>query len=87
MTVKIAIESRIRKILTDQFGFILSSNHEKVTMNTIPTWDSLAQVQIVVAIESEFGIEADAALIEAQTLVTLVEIVGAKIMASAFTPP
>lgn len=52
-------------------------------MDAIPAWDSLAQVQIVVAIESEFGIEADTTLIEAQTLVSLVEIVSLKLQASA----
>lgn len=52
-------------------------------MDAIPAWDSLAQVQIVVAIEFEFGIEADTALIEAQTFASLVEIVGLKLQLSA----
>ena len=85
MTNDIAIESRIRKILTDQLGQNLSSNRDEVTMNAIPTWDSMAQVGIVVAVESEFGIEADGALIEAQTLAALVESVNEKLMVSAVT--
>jgi acyl carrier protein len=87
MTVEIAIESRIRKILTDQFDMVLPSHHDEITMNTIPAWDSMAQVQIVVAIESEFGVEADTALVEAQTLAALVEVVGAKLLASAGASP
>jgi acyl carrier protein len=83
MIAEITIESRIRKILNDQFDTILPSNHDEVTMNTIPEWDSMAQVQIVVAIESEFGIEADAALIEAQALVALVGVVREKLQTRA----
>ena len=57
----------------------MPTDREAVTINARANWDSMAQVQIVVAIESEFQIEADVALIEAQTLDALVDNVSSRI--------
>ena len=85
MTTDVDIETRIRKILTGQFGVALPINRGAVIMDAIPAWDSMAQVQIVVAIEAGFNIEADAALLQAQSLVALVEIVRLRLQTQAVT--
>jgi acyl carrier protein len=79
MIANASVERRIRKILSEQLLSTLPTDREAVTMNAMANWDSMAQVQIVVAIESEFQIEADVALIEAQTLDALVDNVSSRI--------
>lgn len=64
---------------TDELRTIISSILQRglpkddnlVSMIGIPEWDSMAHVQIVVAIEKRFGVEADLALVEAQDLLSL----------------
>jgi acyl carrier protein len=46
--------------------------------NTIESWSSLVDVQIVALVSSESGIEPDAELMEAETFGELVRILDAK---------
>lgn len=85
MTNDANIETRIRKILTEQLSTALPSCREAVLMDAISTWDSMAQVQIVVALEADFNIEADADLLQAQSLVSLVDIIRARLKTRSVT--
>jgi len=77
------IEARIRKILEEQLEVKLAEDAGAVTMEAIPAWDSMAQVQVLVAIEREFGVEVDAELIGAQSLTALVEAIRGVLAESA----
>lgn len=79
---KTDIEARIRKILEDELQTKLAGDARAVTMEAIPAWDSMAQVQVLVAIEREFGVEVDAELIQAQSLEALVAAIGEILAAS-----
>ena len=79
MNGKTSIESRICDILSKVLNKEIDGTADAISTTTIPEWDSVAQVQIVVALESEFGIEADTALIEAHNLNLLVKAVKSKI--------
>ena len=45
---------------------------------TIPSWSSLTDVKLLTAISSEFGIDADADLLTAETVRELVETVRSR---------
>ena len=45
---------------------------------TVATWSSLADVQILTVVSSEFGIEPDAPLMEAETIGDLVRLLEAR---------
>ena len=45
---------------------------------TVATWSSLADVQILTSISSEFGVEPDADLLEAETVGALLEILDSR---------
>jgi acyl carrier protein len=44
------------------------------TRDTIITWSSVADVQILTSVSSEFGVEADAEFMEAESIGDLLEI-------------
>jgi acyl carrier protein len=45
---------------------------------TVATWSSIADVQILTSISSEFGLEPDAQLLEAETVGELLEILDSR---------
>lgn len=47
----------IDQILADTFKISLEKASENMTMEDIPNWDSLSHMGLIVAIESELGIE------------------------------
>lgn len=51
--------------------------------DTIAAWSSIADVQILTSITSEFGIEPDAELLEAETVGDLLDILEGKGVFSA----
>jgi acyl carrier protein len=61
----------LRVIIAEVLKQSLSDRDELVSMLDIPEWDSLAHVQIIVAIEKRFSVEANIALVEAQSLFAL----------------
>lgn len=71
------IESKIRKELIVKFPAAAAIDADKLSMENVAEWDSMAQVEIVVALEQFFGIEADTQLIEARSLHALVHAVEA----------
>jgi acyl carrier protein len=46
---------RIREIISDVTRFPLGQIHADSTHETVEGWDSLAQINIIVAVEAEFG--------------------------------
>ncbi len=50
------MESNVKKILADIFGKPLESIDDDASTDTIEEWDSLSNVHLVLALESEFGI-------------------------------
>lgn len=52
-----AIDCRIIKIFTMIFDLQEDQIHIGLTQNDVVKWDSLAQMQLVVALENEFNIE------------------------------
>lgn len=73
------IEPRLRSMLSSLLSIDLPAALEQITMENIATWDSMQHVQFVVAIEQEFGIEADTDLIEARSLADLVAVIRSKL--------
>jgi len=54
-------ESQLREIFRAVFNLPATAEVEAISQATHPEWDSLAHVTITTAVESEFGIEIEAA--------------------------
>jgi hypothetical protein len=67
---KIALE----EILAAPLGSLKDSDSRE----TVATWSSIADVQILTSISSEFGLEPDAQLLEAETVGELLEILDSR---------
>jgi acyl carrier protein len=67
---KIALE----EILAAPPGSLKDSDSRE----TVETWSSIADVQILTSISSEFGLEPDAQLLEAETVGDLLEILDSR---------
>jgi acyl carrier protein len=65
-----AFQDCIEEILGLPTGTLRDSDSRE----TIPSWSSLADVQILTSITGEFGIEPDAELMEAETVGDLMEV-------------
>ena len=50
-------EERIRKIIAEILKVNENSIQEDTAIGDIPSWDSLNQLRILAAVESEFGIQ------------------------------
>ena len=73
---KAGFKTCLEEILGVPSGSLLDSDSRE----TIETWSSIADVQILTSITSEFGIEPDAELMEAETagdLLAILETRGA----------
>ncbi|NJM30723.1 MAG: acyl carrier protein [Rhizobiales bacterium] len=70
MTAK-DIESKTRKVLIERFPEAAALHPDSLAMENVAEWDSMAQVEVVVALELLFGIEADTRLVEARSLCEL----------------
>ena len=51
------MEDRIKQVIADVLMIELSEIDDKSSPNTIDKWDSMNQMNIVVALEEEFGIQ------------------------------
>ena len=71
------IKTAIRNLLVQRFPQAAALDANKLAMDLVADWDSMAQVEIVVGLENLFGIEADASLVEAASLNDLVQAVEA----------
>lgn len=54
--------------MEDILGIPRASLRESDTRDTIATWSSVADVQILTVISSQFGVEPDPQLLEAETV-------------------
>ena len=77
------IKAAIRNLLVQRFPQAAALDPDKLAMDTVADWDSMAQVEVVVGLESLFGIEADANLVEAASLNDLVRAVEAALQGAA----
>lgn len=70
---------RVRRLVSDVFNAPLESVSEDSSPDTVENWDSLQQLNLVLALEQEFAIQLDPEEIEALTDVrAIVAIVAAK---------
>lgn len=53
------IEGRVRDVIASVFSLSPESLPARLEPDTVPGWSSLRQVQLVLALEEEFGIEVD----------------------------
>ena len=64
----------LEEILNVPRGTLLDSD----SRDTISTWSSLADVQILSTVTSEFGLDPDLELVEAETIGSLLDALAAK---------
>jgi acyl carrier protein len=53
------MEDRIKKVMSSVLSVPTTAINEKTSPDTIGTWDSLKHMNLVVALEEEFGIQFD----------------------------
>jgi len=53
------MEERVRKIMSDVFLVDIGEINENSSPDTIPQWDSIGHLNLVTAIEEEFGIKIE----------------------------
>lgn len=53
------MEDRIKKVMASVFKMDPSQINEQTAPGNVEGWDSLVQMQLVVALEEEFGIRID----------------------------
>jgi len=75
------MEDRIKKVMANVFGVSPGDIDEASSPDTIEAWDSLRHMQMVLALEQEFGVEFDdARIVEMQSYplvrLTLQELTG-----------
>jgi hypothetical protein len=69
-----AFKTTLEEILAAPRGSLKDSDSRE----TVPTWSSIVDVQILTSISSEFGLEPDAPLLEAETIGELLEILDSR---------
>ena len=50
------MEERVKAIMADILSIEESAIHDQSSMDTIERWDSLAQIDVITALEEEFGV-------------------------------
>lgn len=66
--------SGFRTVLEEILQVTPGSLRDTDSRVTVETWSSLADVQILTSITSDFGVEPDAELLEAETIGALLDI-------------
>lgn len=51
------MENRIKKVMSEVLGIDEASISDSTSPENVESWDSLKQMNIIVALEEEFGIE------------------------------
>lgn len=51
------MEDKIHRIVADVCGMPIESITEDSSPDSIPTWDSASHIHLILAVESEFGVE------------------------------
>jgi acyl carrier protein len=68
-------ESRLKRVLANIFGVPEESLDETSSQDNVPTWDSLHHMNLVLALEEEFGViipDEDAANMMSYKLIRIV---------------
>ena len=52
-----AVDERLREVVASVLGVETEELSDSDSPESLPSWDSVAHIQLVVAIEAEFGIE------------------------------
>lgn len=50
------VEERVKKVLSQLFGIPASDINETTSPDVLEKWDSLAHMNLIIALEEEFGI-------------------------------
>jgi acyl carrier protein len=53
------MENRVKKIMSEVLDIEIDSINENTSPETVESWDSLKQMNLIVALEEEFDIEFD----------------------------
>ena len=53
------IEGRVRDVIASVFSLSPENLPARLEPDTVPGWSSLRQVQLMMALEKEFGVEVD----------------------------
>jgi len=53
------MENRIKKVMSDVFNIDIESINNNSSPDNIENWDSLKHMNLIVALEEEFGVEFD----------------------------
>jgi acyl carrier protein len=53
------IEGRVREVIASVFALEPDDLPSRLEPETVPGWSSLRQVQLMLALEKEFGVEVD----------------------------
>ncbi len=59
-----SLEATVRKVMGDVLGLAPNAISEGTSMDSIGTWDSLAHINLMTALEQEFGIALEIEEIE-----------------------
>lgn len=71
------MENRIKKVMSEVLELEISSINESTSPETVESWDSLKQMNLIVALEEEFDIELeDEHIIEMMDYKSILENVG-----------
>jgi acyl carrier protein len=54
-----SIENRLRRVVGSVFGIADGAVTDEASPRTIEAWDSVAHIQLVLALEAEFGVQFD----------------------------
>ena len=73
------MENRIKKVMSEILNIDVSSINDNTSPENVESWDSLKQMNIIVALEEEFDIEfSDEDIIEMLSFRLICEVVGEK---------
>ncbi|WP_323594886.1 acyl carrier protein [Aliarcobacter butzleri] len=73
------MENRVKKVIAEILDIEISSINDNTSPETVESWDSLKQMNIIVALEEEFDIEfSDEDIIEMLNFRLICEVVKEK---------
>jgi acyl carrier protein len=74
------MENRVKNVMATVFGISSDEVNDDSSPNTIPSWDSLKQMNLVILLEEEFDIEfSDEQVIRILNYKSLLEVIKEEI--------
>jgi acyl carrier protein len=67
-----SLRERVHHVVSSVLGIPPASIHDHTSPDTVPTWDSMQHLQLVLALEQEFGAEFQVEEIEAMQRVGVI---------------